>query len=234
MGELQKYVMAVKAKPGLTRAQALKHLRENHAVLVRSSHTMRQRLKRYCQNHGLDEPLVPNATKDRDWVIEGIIDSSVELPEPPVAPDAVLVREDEARFPDRDTLVRLLVKPQLLFERNGSHSTIKVFHFYRYAAGDEERTARLARADALPGEIIEVMSQYARRFERDLVVKSVFKAIPEFHCVDILWFGSTADVAAYFADLAVRDLLPRIPGSAVDSKTEIRLVTLENLVFSDV
>jgi hypothetical protein len=233
--ELQKYVMAVRAKPGLTRARALEHLREKHAPLVRGSHTMRQRLKRYVQNHALDEPAVPDATKDRDWVIEGWIDPRVELPEPPVAPDAVLVREDEARFPDRDTLVRLLVKPLPLLDRDSGSANIKVFHFYRYAAGDQERVGRLDNgANGLNGEVAERLAQYARRFERDLVVKSIFSALPEYHCVDISWFDSTDAVSAYFADAALQRLLSQIPGSAIDAVSQIRLVTRENPVFSDI
>ena len=50
---LAKLMFAVRAKPGLTRAEALTHLRDRHAPLVAASTTNRQRLRTYIQNHAL-------------------------------------------------------------------------------------------------------------------------------------------------------------------------------------
>ena len=97
---LQKLFMLLRAKPGLTRAQALKYLKEHHGPIVLASATLRMRVKKYVQHHVIDAPSIPQLRSDRDWIVESWVDPNVLLPEPPTAADAILVREDEQKFPD--------------------------------------------------------------------------------------------------------------------------------------
>jgi len=218
---LQKLFMLLRAKPGLTRAQALKYLKEHHGPIVLASATLRMRVKKYVQHHVIDAPSIPQLSSDRDWIVESWVDPNVLLPEPPTAADAILVREDEQKFPDHASLVVLKVEPQHVF---GADTTpgLQLFLFAKgMAVGDrgfsQEAQARLER--------------HATGYERNTVVRSLSQAQPEYDSVEVLGFKDEAAVKGFFADGELQMELADLGVLSSPQHYESRLLTQAHIVF---
>lgn len=246
---IAKLMFAARAKPGLTRAQALQHLRERHGPLVAASTTNRQRLKTYIQNHAIEIEGVPALTAEHDWIIESWRDMSVTLPEPPVAPDAITLREDEARFPDRATLLTLQVveEPVWQAEPGTSFATapIKVFSYMRYPglADAPEFDLRWAnRAEKLATH--PAFRKHVASFVRNRPVPGAGAPVnvtaapsaatsPPYDAVDIWRFRDADAVTALFADQDFGRALAEYERHLIDATSLFRLVTREIKVFDD-
>jgi len=244
-----KLMYAAHAKPGLTRKQALEHLRTRHAPLVAASATLRRRMKTYIQNHALDMTGIPGLTRERDWIIESWRDPSVVLPEPPVAPDAVLVREDEARFPERETLLTLQVEefpvwqaePALPF----SAIPIKVFTYFKRPGGIPPETffdlwgveaAALSRQPAFRSNAANYIRNRTVPGQGAPVNPTASPSaakIPPYDAVEIWRFADTASVVRLFEDAGFREALAKFEAKVSAPGSLFRLVTEENCVFDD-
>jgi hypothetical protein len=245
-----KIMFAARAKPGLTRAQALHHLRHNHAAVVSASHTHRTRSKTYIQNHALDGlQTVPAITLDRDWIIENWRDERVVLPEPPVAPDAILVREDEARFPDRATLLTLQVEEEPVWQAEPdapfASAPVKVFTYFRRPASVSEADFQAARRKAAERlAALPAFRREARSFIHNRAVPGQgapvhataspsAEKVPPYQGVDIIRFPDLAAVTRLFEDPDFRQALADYEAAVMSPDGLFRLVTEENLVFDD-
>jgi hypothetical protein len=247
--KLAKIMFAVRAKPGLTRGEALSHLRDRHAPLVAASATNRQRLLTYVQNRALEFGDIPALTADRDWIIESWRDLDVELAEPPVAADAILLREDEARFPDRATLLTLQVEEIPVWQRRGADdplaAQVKLFTYFRY--GREPGTASFREAWAREAERLSSVPDFRRHvasFVRNLAVPGKgppsnlaatpsASAAPPFDGVDIWRFDTVEAVAALFNLGRFKDVLKIYEASMFSPGSHFRFLASEHLIFDD-
>lgn len=242
-------MFAARAKPGLTRAQALDHLRERHGPLVAASFTNRQRLKTYIQNHAIEVEDIPALTSERDWIIESWRDMAVQLPEPPVAPDAITLREDEARFPDRATLLTLQVVEEPVWQVAPSTpfatAPIKVFSYARcpgLAEATHFDTLWASHAEELAGH--PAFRKHVASFVRNRPVPGAGATLnvtaapsaattPPYDAVDIWRFRDTNAVTALFADQNFRRALSEYERGLFDPASLFRLVTREIKVFDN-
>lgn len=241
---LSKIMFAVRAKPGLTRAEALDHLANRHAPLVAASVTVRARMRTYIQNRAVDAPGVPDQTSDRDWIVEGWRDMTVAIPEPPVAADAIALREDEARFPDRATLLALAVDQQdMAIEPSGNRGAIKLFTYFRRApdAGDDWAGAWEAAAQKLAAA--PAFAQRCRRIERNVARAGEGQSkradagpsapvVPDYDGVDVWRFAAIADIEALFADPEARMAITDYE-RFLDPASRFRFVAEEHVIFDD-
>jgi hypothetical protein len=244
-----KLMYAARAKAGLTRSQALEHLRSRHAPLVAASATLRQRMKTYIQNHALDVQGIPALTQDRDWIIESWRDPLVVLPEPPVAPDAVTVREDEARFPDRESLLTLQVEEFPVWQADPSApfstAPIKVFTYFKRPAGMTseaffdlwgEAAAALGRQPAFRAHALSYVRNRAVPGQGSPASPTASPSaakVPPYDAVDIWRFADAASVLRLFEDTGFRIALAEFEKKVSAPGSLFRLVTEENRVFDD-
>lgn len=220
--KLQKLLMLLRAKPGLTRAQALEHLKERHGPLVRASTTLRRRVKRYLQHHVIDAPSVGQLTCERDWIVESWVDPEVVLPEPPTAADAILVREDEQRFPDHASLVVLEVEPRHRFGSEGIFCPLQLFLFVN---GDHFRDVGLSR------EARVRLQPHVLWYERNVVVRSLTRTQPKYGTLDVVGFVDEARVRDFFADGELQLALSEGGGAFVQQWATSRLLARTHVVF---
>jgi hypothetical protein len=244
-----KLLFAVRAKPGLTRAQVLHHLRHNHAPLVKAAVTNRRQQRTYIQNHALEAPAAVNATLDRDWIIESWRDETVIRTEPPVAPDAIIVREDEGRFPDQSTLLTLQVEEQPVWyatdNETFAEAPVKVFTYYRRAPGmsaDDFEKSVVPLSEILASN--EAFRREVRSYIRNrsqpgagpppIPTPTPFAAKnPPYDAVDVYRFRDLEAVRRLFEDSEFRAALSAFEAGLFDPEAIFRLVTEENLVFDD-
>jgi hypothetical protein len=246
---MDKLAFAARAKPGLTRSQALAHLRDRHAGLVAASGTLRRRLKTYIQNHALDAPEIPRVTAERDWIIESWRDPRVILPEPPTAPDAIAVRADEGNFPDRASLLTLKLEQTTLWAAQPGEafalSPIKVFTYLKrrpdlspaqFDAARRQRGLQLAATPAFQALV--------RRYDQNRAIPGdgppptiehspSAARTPPYDGIDVFRCRAAADVAALFADAVFLAALDQFEEAVADRPSLFRLVTRENIVFDD-
>ena len=244
-----KLMFAVRAKPGLTRAQALHHLRHNHAPLVKAAHTNRKQQRTYIQNHAVEAPEAVGATLDRDWIIESWRDETVIRTEPPVAPDAITVREDEGRFPDQPTLLTLQVVEHAVWQAAPDEpfaaAPVKVFTYYRRPMG-----MSIDEFEALVGPLSDALAACPafRREARSYVNNSsqpgkgppavptptpFADKIPPYDAVAVYRFKDIDAVRRLFEDKQFRAELSNFEKRIADPEALFRLVTEENVVFDD-
>lgn len=245
---MYKIIFAAKAKPGLTRAQALHHLRHNHAPLVFGSPTNRQSHRTYIQNHALEAPAAVEATFDRDWIVESWRDETVIELEPPVAPEAILVREDTKNFADRETVLTVQVAEQPVWQAASDEpfatAPIKVFTYYRRPQGmslQDFDTIIGPRSQGLsmhPTFRREVRSYIRNRTKpRPPIVALDGDRTPEtappYDVVDIWRFRDAEAVRRLFEDSDFRAALGEFEKDVAECASLFRLMTAENLVFDD-
>ncbi len=249
MAGLSKLMFAVRAKPGLTREQALAHLRERHAPLVAASTTNRQRLKTYIQNHAMDAAGVPGLTRDRDWIIESWRAPDVVLPEPPVAPDAIALREDEARFPDRATLLTLQVveEPVWIADPTAPFAAapVKLFTYGQRKAGADKATFALLWTEAAERLAAHpAFRRCAASFIRNRPVPGMGAPVtvtaapsaalePPYDAVDIWRFPDAMTMVRLFEDAAFAEAVRLYEAQLFAGGSLFRLATVENRVFDD-
>lgn len=244
-----KILFAARAKPGLTRAQALHHLRYHHAPLVFACQTNRQKQKTYIQNHALDAPAAVGATLDRDWVIEQWRDETFILPEPPVAPDAILVREDTGRFPDRATLLTVQVEERAVWQAVAGEpfaaAPIKVFTFYRRPRGMSRedfdsiigpRSKALSTHPVFRREVRSYISNRTQPGEGPPVTVDAHPSAdktPPCDAVNVWRFRDPEAVRRLFEDNNFRQALGEFEKQVSERDSSFRLMTQENMLFDD-
>jgi hypothetical protein len=244
-----KIMFAARAKPGLTRAQALRHLRYKHAPLVFACHTNRQRQKTYIQNHALEAPATVGATLDRDWVIEQWRDETFILTEPPVAQDAILVREDTGRFPDRATLLTVQVKERSVWQAVDDEpfaaAPIKLFNFYcrPHSMSREDfdpiidhQSKALSTHPAFRREIRSYISNRTQPGEGPPVTVDAHPSAdktPPCDAVDVWRFRDAEAARRLFEDNDFRQALGEFEKQVSERDSSFRLLTEENMLFDD-
>lgn len=247
MGKVAKLMFAAHAREGMNRHEATAYLRDHHGPLVAETPTNRRRLKTYIQNYAIDTQGVAGATLRYDWIIESWRDLTVVLPEPPTAPDAMRLRDDEARFPDRSTVLTLQVVEEPVWPDVPvpfDDAPIKVFTYARrrpdlsasaFAALWPQRAALLAGQSAF--------QRHARSFVRNRPVPGAganadpthapsAAVEPPYDGVDIWRFASVDDAVAMFGD-GCEKLISAYCEELFDPESVFRLVTSEKVVFDD-
>lgn len=245
---MYKIIFAAKAKPGLTRAQGLHHLRHNHAPLVFGSATNRESHKTYIQNHALEAPAAVEATFDRDWIVESWRDETVIELEPPVAPEAIRVREDTKNFADRDSVLTVKVEEQPVWQATADEpfaaAPIKVITYYRRPQGmslQDFDTIVGPRSQELamhPTFRREVRSYIRNRTQPRPPIKALdlnrtLDTAPPYDAVDIWRFPDAEAVRRLFEDKDFRAALGEFEKEVADPDSLFRLMTVENVVFDD-
>ncbi|HEY0941457.1 MAG TPA: hypothetical protein VGE08_15260 [Steroidobacter sp.] len=128
---LTKHLIVARAQVGMSRTQALDHLRNRHALLVSAASNLRRSLKRYVQNPVIEAGTVTLAC---DWIVEAWYDESIEFVEPPREDDVLAVREDLQTFVDMAGLLRLRVFEAPIFGDRAS-GVVRLFSFVKRRSG---------------------------------------------------------------------------------------------------
>ncbi len=244
-----KLMFAVRAKPGLTREEALEHLAQRHAPLVKGSVTLRKRLKTYIQNHAISAPSVPKLTLARDWIVESWRDPSVVLPEPPEAPDAIEVREDEGRFPDRATLLALNTEEAPVWHADPNapfaSAPYKIFTYFKRnpeIAPEAFDRAWSEAADALSA--ISPFREKATSFIRNRPVPGEggpktasggpsAPVVPQYDAVDIWRFPTREALEALVSEGGFRSAMDGYEKRLAEPGSLFRFASVESIVFDD-